>query len=64
VYVLFLAHTRRLALWRQHYIALLEEDLKLGDAGIKSLGQHTVAVEMGSGSKRTSAKLNVVLEAR
>jgi hypothetical protein len=39
-------------------------DLKLGDAGIKTLGPHTIMVEMGTGNKRTSAKLNVLLEAR
>lgn len=32
--------------------------------GIKSLGQHTLSVQVGSGDKRTLAKLRVVLEAR
>ena len=52
------------ALWRQHFIALLEEDLQMDADGIKSLGQHTISVQVGSAEKRVLAKLRVVLEAR
>jgi ribosomal protein L9 len=52
------------ALWRQHYIALESDRVTLDPAGITSLGQHTLNVVVGDGSKKTVAKLVVVVEAR
>ncbi len=52
------------ALWRQHYIAVLEENLKMSKTGIRAIGKHTVPVYVGDATKHVVATLHVLLEAR
>ncbi len=52
------------ALWRQHFIAVSDDRVTLGAAGISSLGRHDVNVIVGDGAKKTVAKLSLVVEPR